>query len=121
MSRLAVAILVAAGFLAGVLLVVAVRGIEHDDVRSRTVTVVNEGDRPGVVLPVEGTVPDVTRSALDEAKRALDAAGYREEVKRGGGLFGPVVDANWIVVEQSPAPGARLPQGGTVELAIERG
>ena len=39
---------------------------------------------------------------------------------RGGGLFGIADERDWKVVHQDPSPGARLSQGDTVRLDVDR-
>lgn len=125
-SWLAAALLAAAGFLAGVILVVALRGVEHDHVRTQTragPTVTR--DAPAVTAargrPAQGDpVPDVVGRPLDEARAALEDAGLQADIASGGGLFGPLVDAQWMVVDQDPAGGSDAPGDATVALAIRR-
>ena len=40
---------------------------------------------------------------------------------QGGGLFGVLEETNWFVSGQDPSPGARLQQGDTVHVQIDRG
>ena len=39
---------------------------------------------------------------------------------QGGGLFGIADESDWKVVHQDPSPGARLGQGDTVRLDVDR-
>lgn len=48
-------------------------------------------------------VPEVTGERLNVAEDTLDANGLRYRTA-GGGIFGIVVRANWVVCEQSPPP-----------------
>jgi beta-lactam-binding protein with PASTA domain len=114
--RLALAL--AAGLFCGVLLVAILGGAKP--ARTATVTVTTPG--PAATTPprpVGTAVPELRGRALDDASDELTGLGLRPEVD-GGGLFGVVVEANWDVVDQDPAPGARVAQGSTVRLAIER-
>lgn len=117
-SWLTATLLAAAGFLAGVVLVVAIRGIEHD--RVRTVTETRAG--PTVTVPATSgdAVPDVVGAALDDARDRLERAGFEVKIASGGGLFGPVVDSDWEVVDQRPAAGTDAEPGSAVGLDIER-
>jgi beta-lactam-binding protein with PASTA domain len=56
---------------------------------------------------------------LDDALDRLQDAGLKGEVD-GGGLFGVMDENNWQVVDQDPSQGARLRQGDTVQLHVER-
>jgi hypothetical protein len=56
---------------------------------------------------------------LDRALDRLESAGLKGDV-RGGGLFGVLDEAGWTVVDQDPSPGARLRQGDTVHLDVDR-
>lgn len=49
--------------------------------------------------------PNVVGDRLDTATDTLERAGYQPRV-RGGGLFGVVVEENWVVCEQAPADGS---------------
>ncbi|MET7382449.1 Stk1 family PASTA domain-containing Ser/Thr kinase [Streptomyces sp. NPDC005526] len=58
-------------------------------------------------------VPDVTGDSVDEAKKALEAAGFKAEEDRGLlGLFGDTVK------KQSVAGGDRAPKGSTITITI---
>jgi hypothetical protein len=52
------------------------------------------------VAHVAKTAPNVHCVRLDKAKKRLYQAGFDVKVK-GGGLFGVVVDADWVVTSQS--------------------
>ena len=97
----------AAGFLLGVVVLVAARGVVHDDVRTVTRT---------VEVEVQPRVPDVVGVSLTEAEAALRDAGYESDVL-GGGFFGPSGDDR--VAEQDPQAGAPLPGGASVRLRVE--
>jgi hypothetical protein len=56
--------------------------------------------------------PNVRCRQLDRAERKLHRLGYRVR-ERGGGLFGIVVKADWVVVHQSQ-------RGNTVTLTAGR-
>ena len=103
----------AAGFLAGVVLLVVVRGVVHDEVRTATVT------RTVTLAPSDPLVPDVTGTPLDDAETTLDALGRHVDVD-GGGLFGIGNRSNWVVAEQDPGPGAPLVAGSSIRLRVER-
>ncbi|MET0990228.1 MAG: PASTA domain-containing protein, partial [Glaciihabitans sp.] len=54
-------------------------------------------------------MPDVVGSQLDDAKKDIERAGFSDEVEVvGGGLFGVLDDANWVVCEQKPAAGGAV-------------
>jgi hypothetical protein len=57
--------------------------------------------------------PDVVGNRLDLATSALEEAGYEPQVK-GGGLFGVIVERNWVVCFQ------QLLDETTVELGVDR-
>ena len=122
MSRSAVAIGTACGFLAGVLLIVAIGGGSGDTktvTRSHTVTVVSNTITNGGTVIVRTAVPDLVGQRLDVAKDRISRAGFDADVK-GGGTFGIIVDSNWQVVEQDPGPGVQLEQGSTVHIRVEK-
>jgi eukaryotic-like serine/threonine-protein kinase len=66
--------------------------------------------------PEQVAVPDLVGRSRDEAQRLLGEAGLqaafteREDAEATAGT----------VLEQDPAPGTRLPEGGTVELVVAR-
>ena len=97
----------AAGFLLGVVVLVLVRGVVHDEVRTVTRT---------TQVFVQPEVPNVIGRPLDEAETLLSNAGY-QVVARGGGFFGP--EAGDTVVEQDPTAGAPLPGGATVTVEVD--
>lgn len=128
-SRLTIAIALAAGFLAGVLVVAALggaKGVDRTTTRRVTVTTprasVPQGggaDDGGGTIVASSRVPALVGSRLDEAKERLDDAQFDVEV-RGGGVFGVLDDSNWEVVGQDPGPGSLLDPGSTVEVDIVR-
>jgi serine/threonine-protein kinase len=62
--------------------------------------------------PVLVAVPSVVGQQLDQARSALEAAGFKVEVRRAlGGFFG-------TVRLQDPAGGTKAPKGSTVTLTI---
>ncbi len=109
--RLPIAIGVAAGFLAGVLLV-AILGGAQPVYKERTLTVAAQ--------PAGTAVPALQGERLDRALDELQRAGLKGEVQ-GGGLFGVLDETRWVVSGQDPSPGARLQQGDTVTVQIDRG
>jgi beta-lactam-binding protein with PASTA domain len=124
MSRAAVALAAGCGFLAGVLLVVALGapgGETHTITRGavRTVTVVAPTITNGGTVIVQTAVPDVVGQRLDVAKDRLHRAGFDPDVS-GGGIFGIVVDSNWDVVTQDPGPGVMLERGSSVHIGVEK-
>ena len=100
----------AGGFLAGVLLI-AILGGAQPVYEERTLTVA----RP----PQGSAVPALVGQPLDVALDRLQSAGLKGDVQ-GGGLFGILDEGDWKVVDQDPSPGARLGQGDTVRLDIDR-
>jgi beta-lactam-binding protein with PASTA domain len=107
---LAIALAAAGGFLAGVLLV-AILGGAQPAYKERTISVARSP---------EGTaVPALVGQRLDVALDRLQSAGLKGEV-HGGGVFGVVDEGNWRVVDQDPSKGARLRQGDTVRLDVDR-
>jgi hypothetical protein len=109
-GTLGMALAGAGGFLAGVLLI-AILGGAQPVYKERTLTV----SRPAQGSPV----PALVGQRLDVALDRLESAGLKGEVK-GGGLFGVLDESSWRVVDQDPSPGARLSQGDTVHLDIDR-
>ena len=107
---LAMALAAAGGFLAGVLLI-AILGGAQPVYKERTLT---------VARPAQGTaVPALVGQPLDVALDKLEALGLKGDVQ-GGGLFGIADERDWKVVHQDPSPGARLSQGDTVRLDVDR-
>ena len=102
---------IAGGFLAGVLLV-AILGGAQPAYKERTLT---------VAARATGTaVPALRGRRLDRALDELTRVGLKAEVQ-GGGLFGVGDETAWFVSEQNPSSGARLRDGDTVTLQIDRG
>ena len=109
-GALGMAIAVAAGFLAGVLLI-AILGGAQPVYKERTIRVASP--------PQGALVPALAGVRLDDALDRLERAGLKGEVQ-GGGLFGVLDETNWTVVGQDPSPGARLKAGDTVRLDVDR-
>jgi Domain of unknown function (DUF4839)/PASTA domain len=64
-------------------------------------------------------MPDVTGQKLDAAQTAIQDAGFDDDVEvDGGGLFGVIEEANWVVCEQSPAAGGPLTEAP--HLVVDR-
>jgi beta-lactam-binding protein with PASTA domain len=100
----------AGGFLVGVLLI-AILGGAQPVYKERTLT---------VARPLQGSaVPALVGQRLDVALDRLESAGLKGDVQ-GGGLFGILDESGWKVVHQDPSPGARLAQGDTVRLDVDR-
>ena len=100
----------AGGFLAGVLLI-AILGGAQPVYKERTLT---------VARPAQGSaVPALVGQRLDVALDRLEGVGLKGDVQ-GGGLFGILDEGDWKVVDQDPSPGARLGQGDTVRLDVDR-
>jgi hypothetical protein len=109
-GTLGMALAAAGGFLAGVLLI-AILGGAQPVYKERTLT---------VSRPAQGSaVPTLVGQRLDVALDRLESAGFKGEVQ-GGGLFGVLDEGSWKVVDQDPSPGARLSQGDTVHLDVDR-
>lgn len=54
----------------------------------------------------DSVMPDVVGVPLDRAKSDIERAGYSSELEvLGGGMFGILDDAAWVVCEQLPAEG----------------
>jgi beta-lactam-binding protein with PASTA domain len=120
-SRTGAALGTVSGFLAGVLVVLAL-GAGGDDTRTvteaRTVTVPGTVTTGGTVI-VTTAVPALVGERLDVAKERLDRAGFDPDVS-GGGIFGIVEESNWEVVTQDPGPGVMLEQGSSVHIRVEK-
>lgn len=122
MSRTALLLGAACGFLAGVLVVVAVDGGGSGGpavTRERTVTVISPTLTTGGTVIVRTAVPALVGERLDVAKDRLDRAGFDPDVE-GGGLFGIIEESNWEVVTQDPGPGVMLEQGSSVHIRVEK-
>lgn len=111
----------AGGFLAGVLLVIALGGGADTTTTTARVTVTASAPAttPGATVITITAVPPLVGERLDTAKARLKAARFDADVK-GGGLFGVLRDSNWVVVAQAPAAGTQLRQGSTVHIDIAR-
>ena len=93
------------------MLLIAILGGAQPVYKERTLT---------VARPAQGTaVPALVGQPLDVALDKLEALGLKGDV-RGGGLFGIADERDWKVVHQDPSPGARLRQGDTVRLDVDR-
>ncbi|MGZ4269282.1 MAG: PASTA domain-containing protein [Solirubrobacteraceae bacterium] len=108
---LGIALGIAGGFLAGVLLV-AILGGAQPAYKERTLTV--------AARPTGTEVPTLVGERLDRALDELQRAGLKGDVQ-GGGLFGVLDETNWVVSGQNPSPGARVSQGDTVTVQIDQG
>jgi len=117
----AVALGVASGFLIGVLLVVALGIGDAEEPRAQTVTVRSRAPAPSgdETVITRTAVPDVTGERLDVAHDRLERAGFLVK-EQDGGLFGTIVDSNWEVAEQDPAPDTLLERGSTVRIKLHR-
>jgi PASTA domain len=109
-GSLGLALAGAGGFLAGVLLV-AILGGAQPVYKERTIRVAQSAQ--GVAVPA------LVGQRLDIALDRLESAGLKGEVD-GGGLFGVLDESNWRVVDQDPSRSARLRQGDTVRLRVDR-
>lgn len=121
MSRVALVLAAACGFLAGVLAIVA---FDDDEVRTRTTvrTVTVTGPvttTNGGTVIVTTAVPEVVGERLDVALDRLRRAGFDPDVE-GGGVFGIIEESNWQVVTQEPGPGVMLEQGSSVQIRVEK-
>jgi beta-lactam-binding protein with PASTA domain len=109
------AIAAAAGFLAGVLLVLALGGGGSGDTKTVTAAITNGGS-----VIVSTTVPQLVGQPLDVARQRLERAGFQLAVDHGGGVLGVLVEGNWQVTKQTPAAGTKLEQGSTVHVDVDR-
>jgi PASTA domain len=117
--RLNYALVAAAGFLAGIVLIAALGG---PATKVRTVTVPAPGagtTTTGGRIVASTTVPDVIGDRLDIAKQRVRRAGFVVR-QSGGGLLGVIRDHDWQVVASDPTAGTSLQLGSTVTLDIER-
>ncbi len=111
----------AAGFLVGVVLIVALGGavqtktvvhaVTHRTTSTRTVTITPPD--PNVVA-----VPDLVGDSLDDAQQQLDDLDLDEQ-DDGGGLFGVLDPSNWQVIDTHPKAGAKVKRGSVVLLDVE--
>lgn len=118
-SALGVALAAASGFLAGVLLIVALggaKGATRTTTITRTVPVATTN---GGTVIVTTAVPELVGERLSTARDRVERAGFDLDVV-GGGLLGVIVESNWEVVDQDPSAGRQREQGSTVEVEIER-
>jgi beta-lactam-binding protein with PASTA domain len=100
----------AAGFLLGVVVLVAARGIVHDKTHTTTVTHTRTQ-----VVEVEPKVPDVVGKSLGDARDELESHGYRV-LSTGGGFFG--ADDSDTVQSQDPQAGVTVGGGATITLDV---
>ena len=64
-------------------------------------------------------MPKVVGEKLDVAKIDIKHAGFKDDVEVvGGGSFGVLVESNWVVCEQDPAPGETV--AGQPRLTVAR-
>jgi hypothetical protein len=115
---LGVALGTASGFLAGVLLVIALGGAGGGG--TKTVTQAPRPTSSGGRVITTTAVPDVIGDRLDIAKQRIRRAGFDVSVS-GGGILGVIDETNWKVVAQDPSGGNTLERGSTVTVDIERG
>ncbi|HEY4442090.1 MAG TPA: PASTA domain-containing protein, partial [Candidatus Elarobacter sp.] len=85
-------------------------------------TKAKKGSKVTIYLSVSGTVPDVTGQSLDNAKKALIAAGY----KPGGIVYTQDTGGNQSiqegqVVRTEPEQGLPLTPGETVNISVLHG
>jgi beta-lactam-binding protein with PASTA domain len=64
-------------------------------------------------------VPNVTGKRLDIAERQLEARGLIP-VEKGGGIFGIIVKADWVVCIQTPSAGRSVRAGSHVTVFASR-
>ena len=117
MNHAGAAVAAACGFLAGVLVMVAV-GTGGGDTVTETVAVAPAITNGGTVI-VKTAVPPLVGERLDVALDRLDRAGFDPDVE-GGGVLGIIDESNWEVVLQDPGPGVMLEQGSSVHVRVER-
>ncbi|HEY4280490.1 MAG TPA: PASTA domain-containing protein [Conexibacter sp.] len=120
-SWASVAVGIAAGFLVGVLLVVALGVGRAQDPPTHTVTILSRappltGDETVIT---KTAVPNVVGQRLDTAHTWLDQQKFVVK-EDGGGLFGTIIDSDWEVTSQEPAAGTLLEQGATVKIHLQR-
>jgi hypothetical protein len=112
-----VALAAAGGFLAGVLLVLALGG--GSDTKTKTETVTAAVTNGGTVI-VSTTVPQLVGQPLDVARDRVERSKFDLVVDHGGGVLGVLVEHNWQVTAQTPDAGTKLEQGSTVHVDIDR-
>jgi beta-lactam-binding protein with PASTA domain len=110
------ALAAAGGFLAGVLLVLLLGIGATGDTETVTTPAVTTG---GTVI-ITTTVPELVGQSLDVARHRTERAHFDLKVDEGGGVLGVLVEHNWQVTSQTPAPGTKLEQGSTVHVDIDR-
>jgi hypothetical protein len=111
------ALAAAVGFLAGVVLVLALGG--GTTTKTKTVTRPAASTNGGTVI-VTTTVPQLVGQPLDVARDRLERSKFDLVIDHGGGLFGVLVEHNWEVASQTPDAGTKLEQGSTVHVDIDR-
>src|SRR4029077_14820120 len=122
----------AGGFLAGVLLIVALGGVVQDHTKTvahvivhtttKTHTTTSTATVAVTVTPPDPnvvTVPNVIGERLDHAESKLQHKELDFE-EAGGGVFGVFDPSSWQVADQDPAGGERVDKGTVVVLQIER-
>ncbi len=117
-SWLLVAMVGAGGFLAGVLLVIALGGPKPPP--ARTITKISAAITTGGNVIVKVRVPELVGLPLPDARDRLRAAGFNADVQ-GLGLFGGLFESDYQVTGQLPAAGTFLERGGTVRLLVSGG
>src|SRR4051794_14399161 len=80
---------------------------------------ISTADAPSTGGATGVTVPSLAGQPLDAAERRLDEVGL-DSSEEGGGLFGVLDPANWIVCATSPPAGSSVDRGSTVRLLIDR-
>lgn len=65
-------------------------------------------------------VPDVTGLSQDDARAALEQAGFSVDVQRAGGLLDELLPGSRAVCDSDPAPGAEADAGSTVTITVAR-
>jgi hypothetical protein len=63
-------------------------------------------------------VPNVVGMTGDQAESAIKNSGLKHNFTSDSGKS-VIVSGNWIVIDQSPAPGSEIPSGSTVELLVQ--
>jgi hypothetical protein len=109
------ALAAAAGFLAGVLLVLALGGGGDSKTKTVTAAVTNGG-----TVITTTIVPQLVGQPLDVARQRTERAKFDLVIDAGGGILGVLVEHNWQVTAQDPPAGSKLEQGSTVHVDIDR-
>ena len=109
------ALAAAGGFLAGVLLVLALGAGSDTKTETVTAAVTNGG-----TVVVSTTVPQLVGQPLDVARERVERSKFDLAIDHGGGILGVLVEHNWQVTAQTPDAGTRLEQGSTAHVDIER-